>query len=148
MTQPFRAAARLPVEAVTTYQISAPPSTHFRAAACADVDCANMAHGWRTILDETTDLGARQAAYIRRDSGRAFTEAHDEAGLTVFTFQSGQTCFGTHRVSLEREPLYIVRGGDWRGNPRQEMRQHSRAVDWVEDFGEHQQTLADRAERG
>jgi len=138
----------LPVEAVQTYAIRAPKATHTRSGSCAEADCPNLQHGWRSVIDEATDLGAAQAAYIRRESGRKFTEERDLAGLTVFTFEPWQRCFAEHIVPLEREPFYVVRGGDWRGNPRGEVRRHVRADDWVEDFAEHQQTLADRLEQG
>jgi len=146
--QPFRIAPRLPVEAVKTYQISKPIPTHFRPGSCAEARCENMQHGWQTIVDEATDLGARQARYIRRDSSRRFTETRDESGLTMFIFEPGQTCFAHHQISLEREPLYIVRGGDWRGNPRGETWQHANADDWVDDCANHQQALADRLSQG
>jgi len=148
MTGPTRIAPRLPVEAVQTYAIRAPKGTHHRTASCAEADCPNLQHGWRSVIDEATDLGAAQATYIRRESGRKFTEERDPAGLTVFTFEAWQRCFAEHTVPLEREPFYVVRGGDWRGNPRGEIRRHANGDDWVEDFAEHQQTLADRLEQG
>lgn len=148
MTGPTRINPKLPVDAMQTYAIRAPKQTHSRPASCAEADCPNLRHGWRSVIDETSDLGAAQAGYIRRESGRKFTEARDEAGLTVFTFEPWQRCFAQHTVSLDREPFYIVRGGDWRGNPRGEIRRHVRADDWVEDFAQHQTTLADRLEQG
>jgi hypothetical protein len=42
----------------------------------------------------------------------------------------------------------VVRGGDWRGNPTGYRRQHVNGEDWRDDFGEHQQNVADRIERG
>ena len=148
MHGPTRIEPRLPVTAVITYGIHAPEATHRRHATCGEVDCQNMQHGWRTVIDETSDLGAAQASYIRRESGRKFTEERDPAGLTVFTFEPWQRCFADHTASLEREPFYLVRGGDWRGNPRGEVRRHVNGDDWVEDFAEHQTTLADRLEQG
>ena len=140
--------AKLPVDAMKTYGIRQPIQTHFRVANCQEARCPNMQQGWRTVIDESTDLGQAQANYIRKESGRKFIEAKDEAGLTSFTFEAGQRCFAKHQISLEREPLFLVRGGDWRGNPRREARQHARPDDWVEDFAEHQETLANRLEQG
>ena len=151
MRQPFRVAPHLPAAAMKTYQILAPAGTHWRAATCAEVDCGAYLHGWATRVDEATDMGARQAHYIRRQSGRAFSAARDEAGLTVFTFPPGQRCFraSDHRVRLDRAEFFVVRDGDWRGNPRgTQPRQHVRAADWVDDFANHQQALANRLERG
>jgi hypothetical protein len=45
-------------------------------------------------------------------------------------------------VPLERPELYVVRGGDWRGNPRGEVRRHSGPDSWVNDFAEHQDRIA------
>lgn len=137
-----------PVGAYKTYQVAAPVSTHFRPGSCAEAECPNHLHGWRTVIDESTDLGRQQASYVRSQSGRRYQEDRDEHGLTVFTFEAGQRCFGRHQIPLEREPLYIVRGGDWRGNPTGERRQHVTATDFVDDFGEHQERLADRLTRG
>lgn len=175
-----RVTPRLPPQSVKTYQVTAPVSTHWRPATCAEVDCAAWRHGWRTVVDERTDLGERQAAYIRSTcvpdalaaspagrGRRRYVEHRDAhqvqdgtgppagvvAGLTVFEFPAGQVCFASgneaHRVPLERQPLYLVRGGDWRGNPRGTPgRQHARPEDWVDDFATHQQQLDDTLRRG
>jgi hypothetical protein len=139
---------RLGPEAFKTYQIVAPLSTHFRPATCREVECGGYMRGWKT----TVLPNSPQAAYIRRSSGRRFTEAPNESGdgTVVFTFPPGQQCFraSEHRKSLEREPLYVVRGGDFRGDPRRETPHRMRADDWVDDFAEHQQGLADRIEQG
>ncbi len=145
--QPFRIQPIGPVEAYKTYAIKAPIPTHWRAASCAEVECSHYANGWRTIVPATSD----HADLIRSGrTGRAFTEKPAGAGLTEFVFPAGQACFraSQHKVPLERPPLYIVRGGDWRGNPTGQHRTHQRPEHWVEDFGEHQQGLADRRARG
>jgi len=138
----------LPVNAYKTYEIKSPISTHFRPATCAEVACEAHLNGWQSTIDETTVLGGQQAHYIRKQSGRGFTEHRTETGLTVFTFEAGQRCFGEHQVRLDRPELYLVTGGDWRGNPTGERRIHHNAADWVEDFGEHQLRIADQIERG
>lgn len=145
----FRLDPAGPAYAYKTYELDAPLSTHYRPASCAQVECPQQAGGWRTPVDESTELGQRQAHYIRRVSGRHFTEHRDEAGLTVFTFDPGQTCFAQHQVPLEREPVFLVVDGDWRGNPYgTRPYRHRNAGDWIEDFGGHQQDIADRIERG
>ena len=148
MIQLFRPPAVLPVTAYTTYQIAAPLSTHWRPATCAEVGCGAYRHGWRTPVDPTTDKGAAQAYYIRSVSGRRFVEDRDESGRLVFTFEPGQQCFTQHQQPLEREPIYLRRGGDWRGNPTGEQLVHRRPEHWVEDFTEHQQRLVDRINQG
>lgn len=144
--------------AMKTYQVTSPLTTHFRETSCAEVDCPNHANGWVTAVDESTDLGARQASYIRRTCRpavapsapgmRRYTETRTEAGWTAFRFDAGQECFGQHRLPLDRPEIYIVRGGDRRGNPRGERYLHHDAEGWVEDFAEHQDSLARIIERG
>jgi hypothetical protein len=144
----FRPEPRLPAAAFTTYAIAAPLATHWRAATCAEVDCPAYLRGWRTHVDPATDRGAAQAHYIRADSGRRFVEDRDEHGQLLFTFESGQTCFAQHRAPLEREPIFVRRGGDWRGNPLGDQLLHQRAADWLDDFATHQQRVADAHNRG
>jgi len=90
----------------------------------------------------------RQAHYIRRESGRKFTEERTPAGLTEFTFEAGQKCFATHELRNSRPERFLVTGGDWRGNPTGERREHVNAADWTEDFALHQDRLKTVIERG
>jgi hypothetical protein len=131
-----------------TFQIKSPKATHFRPATCAEVECQAAEHGWRSTIDENTVLGQQQAFYIRKQSGRKFTEERNELGLTVFTFANGQECFAQHETRVQRPELYFVRGGDFRGNPTGERRQHQKAEHWVEEFAENQQRIIDAQERG
>lgn len=141
--EPFRIEPQLPAHAMQTYQIISPRDTTV-VAACSQVGCQAWLHGWETTVDETTDLGRSQAAYIRQRARRTFREMrHGE--LTVFRFEAGQRCFREHRTRPER---YWVRGGDWRGNPSGHRREHTRAGDWLEDFREHQDQLRQQIERG
>jgi hypothetical protein len=144
-----RLAPTLGAAAYQTYRLQAPAATHFRPASCAEVRCEAYENGFRVPVDERTELGAEQARYIRRNSGRAFTEARqDPTGLTVFTFTPGQTCFraADHRTPLERDPVLTVHRGDWRG--MQLLRRHTRPEFWVEDFAEHQDRLTAAIEKG
>lgn len=142
--EPFRLPPAAPVGAYQTYSITSPTDATVKAA-CEQVGCEAWLHGWESTIDESTELGQRQAAYIRQQSGRTFKEQRTDAGLTVFRFDSRQRCFAEHRT---RPELYVVRDGDWRGNPTGRRRQHASAADWVEDFGEHQQRIADQVEKG
>jgi hypothetical protein len=147
MREPHRITPVLDADAMKTYAVVSPLATHWRPASCEEVACPNHTSGWRTVIDEATDLGAEQAAYIRTRSGRRFVE-HRDAALTVFDFHPGQRCFAQHQQPLEREPIYLVRDGDWRGNPRgTPTRRHVSAQEWVEDFANHQDRLATRLER-
>lgn len=137
----FRIEPTMGPEMYKTYAIQAPRSTHQRKTTCAEVDCSNHLMGWLTRIDEATELGARQAAYIRNLSNRKFRETRD-GQMTCFAFHPGQQCFAEHWVPLDREPQFVVLGGDWRGNPRGEApRVHRTFDDWANDFGDHQEAL-------
>lgn len=141
----------LPVEQMKTYRIAAPLQSHFRDATCEEVDCTHWRNGWQTKVDESTPLGKTQAHYIRNQSGRYFKEdRNQEPGITVFTFEAGQRCFNyaSHKVSLNRPALYVVRDGDWRGNPTGNNRRHVNGDDWVDDFRNHQDKIATQIEKG
>jgi hypothetical protein len=137
------------VDEYQTFSITAPKSTHFRPATCEEVDCPHYLGGWKSSIDETTELGQAQARYIRTQSGKAFRE-YRVPGLTVFEFEPGQTCFGSskHTKRLDRPEIFAVRGGDWRGNPRGNRRIHANADDWRDDFAEHQDKIKTILERG
>lgn len=145
-----RLAPQLPAGAYTTYRVVAPLKTHFRAATCEEAACPQMAHGWRSIVDESTNLGQMQAHFIRRESGRSFKQDRQPDGLTVFTFAAGQRCFQQHRLRIEERPeIFLRQGGDWRGNPLGVPRyRHTRPEHWQEDFALHQDKLAERQARG
>lgn len=147
-----RVTPNLPAAAYRTFQISRPLATHWRPATCEEDDCEQYLKGWKSVIDESTGLGQQQAHYIRKQSGRKFTESTDEQpGLTVFTFESGQACFASskHRVPLDRMENYLVKGGDWRGNPAGvETRRHSKPEHWVEEMAEGFDQLRAAQERG
>lgn len=140
-----RVPSALPVDAMKTYEIRMPKQTHWRAATCAEVECPEYLNGWRTRLPRGSEL-----VDVLRHSGRRF---HEITGLTdqelEFIFEPGQPCFrvSTHRVRVDRPELFVVREGDWRGNPRGESRLH-KPEDWVDDFATHQDKLATALERG
>jgi hypothetical protein len=69
----------------------------------------------------------------------------------VFTFEAGQTCFasGQHKLPLDRPEHYLVKGGDWRGNPtKTPTRKHSKPEFWVEDMQDSFDKLRQAQERG
>ena len=139
----------LPAHMMQTYAINAPKATHWRPATCAEVDCQKAERGWKMILDLTTDLGQRQARYIKHTSGRRYEVTSQRDGLVTLIFPGGQECFEEHQVRTDRPEEYLVRGGDFRGNPRgQQTRVHTKPEHWVEDFQETTDRLNQLAERG
>jgi hypothetical protein len=155
MTMPSPDGQRIPprmgAAAYQTYQIIAPRSTHWRPATCEEVDCAAYLNGFRSTFDEATELGQRQAHYIRHDKSRRHVEERTPEGLTAFTFEPGQRCFkaAEHQVRLDKPERFFRRFGDWRGNPTgQRPYEHTAAEFWTEDFAEHQQRISDQIEEG
>jgi hypothetical protein len=126
-----------------TYRILALPDLS-RPAACSEVDCGSWRYGWETTVDERTDLGIAQAQYIRVRSGRTYRETKTAMGLTVFRFDSGQRCFAEHQT----RPEIYSRAVGVQDMPAGPAYVHKSATDWQEDFGEHQERLADEARRG
>jgi hypothetical protein len=145
-----RVTPRLNPQEYKTYQIAAPLSTHWRPATCEEVACAQGEFGWTMRIDLSTELGKKQAYYIKHHSGRKFTwEKEGDAGMVVLTFPSGQNCFQQHQVRLDREERFIVKGGDHRGNPLGiKPRVHTKPEHWVEDFAQNQDAIAEIQRKG
>jgi len=102
----------------------------FESADCRAVDCEAYAQGWTTMVDTSSELGQRQAHYIRKDSGRHFTEQRQgPEEIVVFQFYPEQKCFGDHTRPIERDPRFILRGRD-----------HSKEVDYDEFFDTFNET--------
>jgi hypothetical protein len=128
-----------------TYRINSPRDTRI-IAACQQVGCEAYRNGWDTVVDESTQLGASQAHYIRTQSGRTFREMRTDAGWTVFRFEPHQRCFAEHKTRPEK---FAVTGGVGNNNPLHiPPRVHARPEDWVEDLGEHQQHIIETQQRG
>ena len=123
---------------VKTYGLRAPNGTHRRPASCEEVQCLNFVKGFTIKLDPTTQ--GRLIADVRRLRAGQYVETPDQS-LIRFTFPPGTPCFGTHTVSLDRPPLYVVR--DFAGS-----RRHANARDWVDDFQDNQSRLADKIKEG
>ena len=132
-----------------TFQVTAPVATHTRVASCEEVECPQYARGWKMTIDLNTELGQKQAHYIKNLAGRAYKKISAANGLVELEFAANQPCFGEHRVRLDRPEIYRVKGGDFRGNPlRTPTRTHKRADYWIEEFQANQQRLKDAESRG
>ncbi|MFI6530515.1 hypothetical protein [Streptomyces uncialis] len=143
----FRPDPLMGAAAYKTYAVVAPASSHFRTATCAEVACPQYVSGWRVRLEALTPDLQRAA----RSSGRRYSEQQIAVGETWLIYEPGQPCFraAEHRARVDRPPLYLVRDGDHRGNPRgTRARLHQRPGDWLEDFAGHQQAIADEIKKG
>lgn len=130
------------MEAYQTWSVKSRPDKRVKTV-CEKVGCAAWRSGWESVIDESTDLGRSQAAFIR-SSRRTFKEQKTAMGLTVFRFESGQRCFADHQTMPEK---YLVRGGDYRASVG-ELRVHTRAADWVEHVQQHMGRLLDERNKG
>lgn len=146
---PSRQENRNPVQAMQTFQILAPKSTHTRVISCEEAECRAYANGWRVTVDLGTELGQKQAFYIKNHSGRSYRKVSVSGTMVELEFAGGQPCFTEHRVRNDLPEVFRVKGGDYRGNPlKTPTRVHKRPEFWVEEFAENQDRLKTRFERG
>lgn len=133
--------------AYQTFTIRRPATPAFwRKATCDEVDCERKRNGWRTVLDVGTATGARTAKWITDFSGRH--GSIERAGNQVtFTFLAGQNCFESHRVAIEREPIYIARGGDLRAAVGRRI-VHSSGEAWRDHMAEQLDKVREDRARG
>jgi hypothetical protein len=136
----YRIQPTTPVQAMQTFQVATPPTTHTRPASCWEVECEPFKNGWITRVPAGSDL----ETLVRRQ-GRKWSGAYRDGAEMVFQFAPETPCFkaDTHVVSLERPAFYIVRGGDWRANTGL-IRRHTRGEDWVEHMQESLDSLGGR----
>lgn len=141
----MRIVPKLPPGAFRSFSILAPVATHFRPATCAEVRCERYEHGWSS----TFEANGWEAHYVRRESGRKYTEESLPGGLTRFSFEPGQRCFASadHKLRVDRPEIYIARAGDWRGTDGDAYK-HSGSADWMDEFAAYQDRLARAVERG
>lgn len=143
MGAPFRPRdPRMPVEAYRTWSVQSRPDKRVKSV-CEKVGCPQWRSGWESVIDEATELGKAQAAFIR-GSGRTFREQKTAVGLTVFRFEAYQRCFADHQTMPE---LYLVRGGDHRAQVGK-VRVHQNPADWVEHVQQHMAGLLDERDKG
>jgi hypothetical protein len=144
MGEPFRLSPQGPREAYQTFSVRSRPDRMIKTV-CEKVGCPAWRSGWESVIDESTDLGQAQAAYIRTQAGRTFREQRRGDGMTAFRFDSGQRCFAEHQT---RPELYLVRDGDYRGNPTGRERRHANAADWMDHMQEELARFDDDRKRG
>ena len=144
-----RITPKLPASAMQTFQVTAPVSTHTRKASCEEVECGSYLRGWRMKIDLGTELGQKQAYYVKHHSGRSYNVVDQRDGLVTLEFPGGQPCFEEHRVRNQLPERFLVKGGDHRGNPLGTVtRVHKKPEFWLEEFQENQDRIKTRVERG
>lgn len=135
-----------------TYRIARPVATHTRPAACAEVNCSDYVNGWVALLDVADPRVAtfRRAILRPTDLGDGIRRScrpvdGDRPGVVGFRFEAGTPCKSarSHRTSLDRPEIYLVRGGDWRQNTGL-IRKHDRPELWVEDMQENLEAVERR----
>lgn len=143
-----RIAPRMHVEAYRSFEVHSPLATHYRNATCAEIECPRHLAGWTSTIDVATAQGKKWAAAIKQ-SGRHYTVDRSGPGTTVtFRFPAGQRCFqAPHKVPTGRPELYVVRDGDWRGNPTGRMEQ-ARPAEFVERMAENLDNLSAEINKG
>ena len=120
---------------------------HWDAVSCKEARCRHHENGWKSLIDESNDFGRMQAGYIRRKSGRHFTEERDETGVTVFTFPAGQKCFREHKQPNDRPGVYEYRTGGG-GLPILGRRRFGTAGELQEKWADELHVLKRAQERG
>lgn len=143
-----RPAPLMPAHAYKTYAVVSPLSTHFRPASCAEANCEYYLNGFQVRVEGL----APKVLHAVQNSGRKYTVQKAAEGETYLAFEAGQPCLreSLHRVRVEdRPPLYVVKDGDYRGNPRNtKPRVHHSPANWLDDFATHQQAIADAIKEG
>ena len=137
---------RMSPNAYESYEVKVPLATHWRRATCAEIDCPDYLSGWQVRVEHVPPA----LLHMARTSGRKFVPLHVRDGETYLVFEAGQPCFqvSTHRKRLERGEIFVVRRGDGRGNPTGDRTVMSGPTPWVDRFGENQEKLAARIQRG
>lgn len=141
----------MPPDRYQTFSMLSPLPTHWVFGTCEQYECNEYLYGFHLDIDEATELGQRQAHYLRHDKSRTHTEERLDNGLTRFEYPAGQRGFGEghkHKMRSGRPSRLIQTGGDWRGNPRGDFREFTRREDWVDAFANHQISLKEAIERG
>lgn len=133
--------------AYRTWQIAAPLATHHRAASCEEAGCDAFLHGFQVELSPHTNdrhkaaLEAVVAVYGKPGQGGPggrYSHAWGDQGRLTLIFEPGSVCFRAkeHRIRIDRPPLYVVRDGDWRGNPYGTAPQVVESTEWIDRYQE------------
>lgn len=145
-----RPPATLPPGAMQTYEIDAPLESHWRPATCEEVECAAYAQGWTADVppDSADEARIKQVYDLEIRRGKVTTTRTPE-GFTRYHFPAGTECFRRiwHRLPLERDAIFTVRSGDWRGTDGV-IRTFKNGEQWVDSFATHQDKIKTLIDRG
>lgn len=141
LRQLSRPTPTLGVSKMVTYAVKSPVSTHTRPATCAEIECVVWCAGFTLTLPVGSDKIEHVKQLMRGELDgiqRLDAKVQRDGNLVHIRFAKGTPCLSAtrHRVSLNRPELYVVRGGDWRGNTGV-LRKHTKPEHWVEDFEEN-----------
>lgn len=134
------------VQDYKTYQIVSPLNTHWESATCKEVDCPDYLKGWKLRVEGIPP----EMLHAARTCGRRFTELDVTENEHWLIFEAGQPCFRAHehRRLLDKQEIFVVRDGDFRGNPTGNVRKHTRPEFWVEEMSENLDDIRNAQERG
>lgn len=135
-----------PVQAYRTYAVLPDRRTAPRRATCEEFGCLNWRNGFAVPIPAGPEGERRRQ--ILKASRRSYTLRTKEDGTILAIFPPGTTCFAVETHRVQTSELFVVRGGDWRGNPTGYRRVHQRPADWVEDCSIHLDKIATEARRG
>ena len=89
-----------------------PMEGFWKSATCEEAACTHYLQGWSLPLDfsptqKPEDLKDAQGAhhYIE-NSGRKYTNVWD-GSKCIYQFEPGQTCFRSHKLPVERDPVFL-----------------------------------------
>jgi hypothetical protein len=138
-------------ELYKSYSWARPLRTHWREATCEEVQCDDFVNGFMFTCDISTPLGQRQYDFLTHDRERSYTVDEEGPYIRHFIYPPGTRGFAgnkhDHRLPIGREPLLLVRAGDWRKYLAPAY-QHASVDDWVEDFATNQDKIQEIQKRG
>lgn len=142
----------IPAHLQRHFTIQAPLATHWRWATCAEKQCRKWVEGYEIRIDvsDKSDLVVARLKYIRDRNIGPYTEYKDSSGWAVFRFPPFTRVVGHkdyHRIRIERPELFQVTDG-MTGQTVTHRGREAGAVDWVDQFAEHQDKLASKHREG
>lgn len=135
-----RVAPKLSNDRMQTHTILAPLQTHWRKATCEEVACKPFLEGYGVPLKglDADDLALLES-FIKVHKMKA-SKVEITDGEWHYWFAPGQRCLraSSHVRRLDREEIFLVRNGDWRGtDPTQDPITFSSADSWADHLGTH-----------